>query len=191
MEYSSTQSSILDVAQELVQTRGYNAFSFRDVAERVGIRSASVHHHYRTKGDLGVAMLVRYRAGFSAALADIVEKHREYDEALHAFSELFANTLGAGRMCLCGTLAVEFETLPPEMQDEVRGFFVESEAWLEKLFGAAHEAGRLRRCESPSDLAATFLSTVEGVMMCVRAVGDVSRLWTAVDQFKRQIEREC
>jgi TetR/AcrR family transcriptional repressor of nem operon len=190
-EYSSTQSAILDVAQELVQTRGYNAFSFRDVADRVGIRSASIHHHYRTKSDLGVAMLIRYRAGFSEALTDIAEQHSEYEDALHAFSVLFADTLDAKRMCLCGTLAVEFETLSPEMQSEVRGFFVESEDWLEKLFAAAHEAGRIRTCESPRGLAATFLSTVEGAMMCVRAVGDEGRLWTAVNQFKRQIEREC
>lgn len=188
---SSTQNTILDVAQELVQTRGFNAFSFRDVAERVGIRSASIHHHYRTKSDLGVAMLVRYREGFRAALAGIDAKNLAYDDALHAFSDVFACTLGAGRMCLGGTLAIEFETLSTEMQQEVRGFFVESEEWLEALFGAAHEAGRLRRCESPKALAATFLATLEGVMMCVRALGDESRLWTAVDQFKRQIEREC
>lgn len=181
----------MDVAQELVQTRGYNAFSFRDVAERVGIRSASIHHHYRTKGDLGVAMLVRYRAGFRAALREIDEAHTEYDDALHAFSEVFACTMSAGRMCLCGTLAVELETLSPGMQHEVRGFFADGEAWLERLFAAAHEVGRLRRCESPRELAATFLATVEGVMMCVRALGDEGRLWTAVNQFKRQIEREC
>lgn len=190
-QYSSTQSAILDVAQELVQTRGYNAFSFRDVAERVGIRAASIHHHYRTKPDLGAAMLIRYRAGFCRSLADIREKHSEYDEALHAFSELFASTIGEGRMCLAGTLAVEFETLAPEMQDEVRGFFRDAEAWLGELFTAAHSVGRLRRCESPEALAATFLATVEGVMMCARALGDEGRLWTAVDQFKRQIEREC
>ena len=191
MSASTTQDSILDVAQKLVQTRGYNAFSFRDVAERVGIRSASIHHHYRTKSDLGVAMLLRYRGCFSAALAKIDARHMEYDESLHAFTQVFASTMGAGLMCLAGTLAVEFETLSPEMQQEVRGFFGDAEAWLEKLFGAAHEAGRLRRCESPKDLAATFLATVEGVMMCVRALGDEGRLWTAVDQFKRQIEREC
>ena len=179
------------MAQELVQTRGYNAFSFRDVAERVGIRSASIHHHYRTKGDLGVAMLARYRASFNASLQEIDESQLEYDEALHAFAELFACTMGEGRMCLAGTLAVEFETLAPEMQPEVRGFFGDAEAWLETLFGSAQQVGRLSRCESPAALAASFLATVEGVMMCARALGDNGRLWTAVDQFKRQIEREC
>ena len=52
-----TANRILDVAERLVQLRGYNAFSYADVAKAVGIRKASLHYHFATKGDLGLALV--------------------------------------------------------------------------------------------------------------------------------------
>src|SRR5262245_58062883 len=129
-------TQLLDAAQELAQTRGYNAFSYRDLAERVGIKTASIPYHFPTKGDLGTAVLDRYRQRFLGALAALDEQFPEPQDAarkLDRYVNLFHGTLKAGnRMCLGGMLAVEYATLPAEVQREVRRFFDDSESWLEK-----------------------------------------------------------
>lgn len=184
-EYSKTQTSILDVAQELAQTRGLNAFSYRDIATRIGVRAPSIHHHFRTKGDLGAAMTARYREDFLARLDGLDEQALDPVARLRAYAELFMQTLEAGRMCLCGTLAVEYETLPPPMQAEVRLFFQENERWLTAVF-----EGTTASQDTPaSDLASAFLFTLEGAMVGVRTLGDARRLRVSVEQFLKGVEK--
>ncbi|MDF2795086.1 MAG: transcriptional regulator, TetR family [Pseudomonas orientalis] len=50
----------MTAARKMVQTRGYNGLSFRELAKEVGIKSASIHYHFPTKGDLGAALAKRY-----------------------------------------------------------------------------------------------------------------------------------
>ncbi len=189
-KFTKTQTSILDVAQELSQTRGFNAFSYRDIAERIGIRTASIHHHFRTKSDLGTAMTNRYREKFMESVREIKTTETDLHYTLSSFAELFLNTLKAGRMCLCGTLAVEYETLSPPMQAEVRAFFVESERWLEGIFEMAQVRGALPQEENASHLASAFLSSLEGAMMSVRALGDARRFRLVVDQFANRFRAD-
>src|SRR5215218_10339125 len=116
----STATQILDVAQELAQTRGYNAFSYRDLAERVGIRSASIHHHFPAKGDLGRALVARYRERFSDALRRIGAANGGSAVKLAAYVELFRATYEqGGRLCLGGMFAADLPTLPSEVQEQV------------------------------------------------------------------------
>ncbi|MEM9071385.1 MAG: TetR/AcrR family transcriptional regulator [Myxococcota bacterium] len=179
-EYTKTQTSILDIAQELSQTRGFNGFSYRDIADRIGIRTASIHHHFRTKSDLGTAMTERYRETFQQAVRRL---DGDPKKLLEGFAELFLNTLQAGRMCLCGTLAVEYETLPASMQTEVRAFFLDNERWLTEVFRRAKEDGRFSKDKSAEELATAFLSALEGAMMSARALGEARRFRVTVEQF--------
>ena len=71
MSERNTRSKLLDVALEFIQLRGYNAFSFHDLADRVGIKTASIHYHFRTKGDLGLTLVKRHRQVFAQAFASI------------------------------------------------------------------------------------------------------------------------
>ena len=182
-DYSKTQSSILDVAQELTQTRGFNGFSYRDVADRIGIRTASIHHHFRTKGDLGVAMTERYRQAFMDAARRLESTTPDPIELLRQYALLFRATLESGRMCLCGTLAVELETLPPSMKTEVQLFFKDNERWLEGLFTRAQAEGAFPASTPPHELAIGMLSLLEGAMMSARAFGESRRFLTTIDQF--------
>src|SRR5690348_15782870 len=126
-----TAERLLETARALVQTRGFNAVSFGDLAERIGIKTASIHHHFPTKEDLGVALVEGYRAAMAEARAGIERERPEVPGRLRAYAELFASTLKNGnRMCLGGMLAADLETLPPRLQRQVRGFIADETAWL-------------------------------------------------------------
>lgn len=189
MATRDTQAVLLDAAQELVQVRGYNAFSFRDLAERVGIKSASIHYYFPSKGDLCRALLVRYRQRFNAALADIDRRGRGPRRKLKCYTQLFRNTLEMGnRMCLCGMLAADLETLPPQVHDELRGFFTDNQEWLAKVLTEGQETGKARFDGNAEAEARLIVSGLEGAMLVARLYGDlklfesmarrlIARLW--------------
>jgi len=175
MAPSDTQAVLLDAAQELVQVRGYNAFSFRDLAERVGIKSASIHYYFPSKGDLCRALLVRYRQRFNAALADIDRRGRGPRRKLKSYTQLFHDTLEMGnRMCLCGMLAADLETLPPQVLDELRGFFTDNQEWLAKVLTEGQETGKARFDGNAEAEARLIVSGLEGAMLVARLYGDLA-----------------
>jgi len=173
---SGTTDQLLDVAQELAQTRGYNAFSYRDLAERVGIRSASIHHHFPAKGDLGRALVARYRDRFSDALRRIGAGTGDAPAKLAAYVDLFRATYEhGGRLCLGGMFAADLPTLPTEVQEQVRGFYADNEAWLTRLLDAGRRASQLHFEGAPRDAAAALLDGLEGALLAARAHGSSAR----------------
>ncbi|MCE9582946.1 MAG: TetR/AcrR family transcriptional regulator [Planctomycetes bacterium] len=180
MPDADTRTALLDVAQEFAQTRGYNAFSFRDLADRVGVKTASIHYWFPTKGDLGRELMVRYRESFTGILDAISERTTDARRRLQAFVDLFRSTLRAGdRMCLCGMLAVEYSTLPAAVQDEVKAFFVLSEKWLARVLDEGKRARTLKFEGTPDAAARVLFASLEGAMMSARAFGDEGRLESA------------
>lgn len=175
-----TRSTLLDTAQELVQTGGFNWFSYRDLADRVGIRTASIHYHFPTKTDLGVALMQRYHERFLARLAAIEQERKSARGRLEAFAGLFLETLESGeRLCLCGMLATEFATLPEELQREVTRFFAGTEAWLARILAEGQVSGEAAFDGLPTAVARTVFSALEGAMIAARAFGDAGRLAAA------------
>lgn len=175
-----TRERILESARRLAQTRGLNAFSFHDLARAVGIRTASVHHHFPTKDDLARELMAGYRAEFRQRLEGIGRRRPSPRRRLERFSELFLSTLRDGnRLCLCGMLATEFATLPEAVREEVRAFYQETEGWLAWVLEEGRSTGAFRFEEEPAVVARTFLATLEGAMIAARTFGDEGRLAAA------------
>ncbi|MBA3805921.1 MAG: TetR/AcrR family transcriptional regulator, partial [Acidobacteria bacterium] len=130
---TATAERIMDAAQRMVQTRGYNAFSYADISALVGIRKASIHYYFPSKKDLGKELVARYRAGFRDKLDQMDNKTDDSRRKLKAYAQLYLDALrDEDRMCLCGMLASDIATLPEEVRREVVDFFADNEAWLAK-----------------------------------------------------------
>ncbi|HZL73316.1 MAG TPA: TetR/AcrR family transcriptional regulator [Planctomycetota bacterium] len=184
------RSRLLDVAQELVQVRGFNAFSFHDLAARVRLRAPSVHHHFASKAELGRQLMARYRAGFGARLAEIESRVRDPRARLARFLGLFRETFRLGdRLCLCGMLATEYATLPRPVRAEVTAFYRDAEAWLARVFAAGREQGRLRFAGSPASAARMFFNALEGALIAARAFKDEKRLTSAGNWLIQALEQ--
>ena len=177
MTNPDTKTALLDLAQELAQTRGLNAFSFQDLAKGVGIRTASVHHHFPTKADLSKELMRRYRERFRESLESVRQRSRSPRRRIELFCGLFLDTLRDGnRLCLCGMLATEFATLPEAARLEVRGFYEETEAWLKGVLEEGRRTGVFALHGPPAQVAMTLLATLEGAMIAARTFGDERRL---------------
>ena len=126
----TTATRILDVAERLAQTSGFNGFSYADIAAELGITKASLHHHFATKAELGRALIVRYSEAFSTALEAVDRKGGDPVAKLQRYVKLYEDVLRGERLCLCGMLAAEYRTLPEALQKEIRRFFDINETWL-------------------------------------------------------------
>ncbi len=171
---NETRERILDEAQNLVQTLGYDGFSFADVAGRVGLRKASIHHHFPTKVDLGVHLVARFRRDCSGRLA-AVDPEGDPRARLDRFVGLFRETLALGRMCLCGVLSSGFAGLPDPVRSEVLAALGEMETWLARTIADGRDRGLFRASGSPQRQARVFLGGLEGGMLLARVHGDPER----------------
>jgi TetR/AcrR family transcriptional regulator, transcriptional repressor for nem operon len=130
MSAAATEDRILDVAQRLMQTLGYPAFSYNDIANELGVTKPAIHYHFGSKVDLGLAVTRRYRASFGSALADIDRNEPNPAKRLDRYADLFTQSLASGRVCLCGLLAADDRNVPDPIRDEVGAFFDDQTAWL-------------------------------------------------------------
>ena len=182
---AGTAGQILDVAERLAQTRGFNGFSYADIASELGITKASLHYHYPTKGDLGRALIDRYSQTFGAALARIEERGSPPAQ-LERYVAIYADVLNAGRICLCGMLAAEYTTLPKGMQDAIRGFFDLNERWLSRILETGRKDGTLAFEGSAADAARAITSALEGAMLLARPYGGAARFMSAAQRVLRE-----
>jgi TetR/AcrR family transcriptional regulator, transcriptional repressor for nem operon len=174
-----TATQILDVAERLVQVRGFNGFSYADVASELGISKASLHYHFASKAELGKALVERYAARFADALEEIGRRDDGAVAKLEAYSSIYAEVLRDRRMCLCGMLAAEYDTLPAPMRKVIIGFFDDSEAWLTDVLEQGEEEGSLSLEGRARDGAQTIVSGLEGALLVARPYGDVDRFQAA------------
>jgi TetR/AcrR family transcriptional repressor of nem operon len=172
---ADTSQRILDIAERLMQTRGYNAFSYADIAQSLRVTKASLHYHFPTKAELGQRLIERYRQAFLRALESIDESGVDSLERLRRYSGLYLQVLRNDRMCLCGMLAAEFTTLPKPMKEELKEFFDENERWLVAVLEDGRAAKKLSFAGPARDVARHLVSSLEGAMMMARSYDDAAR----------------
>ena len=164
----SKKEALLKAAEDKVRLGGYNNFSFREIANEVGIKSASVHYHFPTKADLGAELAHQYTNAFLNALGDVDEIKANNENPIDVYTQLFRNALLTdNKMCLCGLLGAQNESLPDKVRLEVKRFFDLNLAWLEQAHIANGE-------NEPSHAAILTVSLLEGAMMISKALNDHS-----------------
>lgn len=186
---SNTAQEILDAAELLIQTRGYNAFSYQDIAVKLDIRKASIHYHFPTKTVLGAAVIERYAAQHETLLGDLLRDDDipamrlfdYYTEPYVAFAET------PDRVCLCGALTGEFHALPAEMQERVARFCDAHQTWLAAMLERGLTSGAFHFTASTVRTAAMIFSAMQGALLVRRATGRVDHLKDVIMVLKAQL----
>lgn len=167
---------LLDEALRLTQIHGYNGFSYADIADLVGIRKASIHHHFPTKGDLALALIGQFRDASREALAAIDARPGRPLARLAAYGRIFQQAIEDGnRMCLCGMLSAEQAGLPDGVRVALVEAIADHERWLAGVIRAGQRAGEIRADMTAVRLAAWVFSTLEGALLLARVAGGPAR----------------
>jgi TetR/AcrR family transcriptional repressor of nem operon len=184
---TDTASAILDVAERLVQTRGFNAFSYADVAAELGITKPALHYHFAGKAELGEALLARYSARFSEFLEAIDTSRSGAASKLEAYADVYAQVLAKDRLCLCGMLAADHDTLPESMRGAVITFFDRNEAWLATVIDQGEKDGTLAVQGASREVARMIIGAFEGAMLVARTYHDPGRFASSARRLLAEI----
>jgi TetR/AcrR family transcriptional repressor of nem operon len=184
MKTSDKKNEILDCAQALIQSRGYNGFSYADISSTVGIRKASIHHHFPTKEDLAVAVVERYRSVFNACLLNI-NNQKNWMSKIRLYAELYQEVLNGDKLCLCGMLASDMETLPDEVKKAVRGFLSDNADWLTEILLSNYPQMSKKRSRN---IAWQIISSLQGGVMMARILQDPAIFSGSCDEIMSQLK---
>ncbi|WGF90403.1 TetR/AcrR family transcriptional regulator [Marinivivus vitaminiproducens] len=170
----STTDDILRSARSLIIAGGYNGFSYADISKVVGIRKASIHHHFPSKVDLVRTLVARYREEAAAGMAELERHHPEPVEQLRAYTGFWERCISDASLtfCVCALLASETPALPPEVALEVRAYFCALSAWLTSVLERGAGQGAIILSGSARSEAEMFMATVHGALLSARAYGD-------------------
>ena len=171
---TSTSDDILACARSLIVAGGYNGFSYADIADVVGIRKASIHHHFPSKLDLVRTLVARYREEAKAGVAKLELQVSDPLEQLRFYVGYWEACIAdaSAPFCVCALLASQLPVLPEEVGLEVRAHFRFLSEWLTSVLERGMQQGQLRLTSSPRAEAEAFMATVHGAMLSARAYGD-------------------
>lgn len=182
-EISSKAAEIAACARSLIALRGYNGFSYADIAEAVGITKASIHHHFPSKAELVRRVVVAYRAEAAAGLAALAAQVSDPAVRLQAWTGFWQDCLRERTLpfCICAMLATEMPTIPDEVGIEVRGHFDDLSQWLAATLADGARTGQFMLNAAPAAEALGFMAAIHGAMVAARAYGDAA-VFTSISQ---------
>jgi TetR/AcrR family transcriptional repressor of nem operon len=177
-----TKDRIMTAARLTVQARGYGGLSFRELAKEVGIKSASIHHYFPTKGELGSALAARYTSDFLRYLDGLLAEGLDQKACIQKYTEVFGQTVrNDNRMCLGGIMAAEFKEIPEEVKIEVVKFGEANVDWLVKVLSLGQPGGD----DAVKRRALAIYAAVQGAQLIARSRRD-ARVYDAIIETYRE-----
>jgi TetR/AcrR family transcriptional repressor of nem operon len=179
---TDTRQLIMNTARALVQARGYNALSFRELAKDVGVKSASIHYHFPTKGDLGAALARRYTDDAVAQFDALLAASSDPKACIRSYTDIFrAALVNSNRMCLCGIMAAERDDLPVEVRTEVDRFTEVNIRWLAKVLSLGKTPAGPKAIQKR---ALAIFAAIEGAQLVARGRGDVTVFDETIEAYR-------
>lgn len=171
-----TRTALLDSAESAVRSRGYDGFSYADLAIDVGIRKASVHHHFPAKRDLAIALVERYTERVMERVAEVEQTYPDAANRLRAFVATYRAALdGGAKICLCASFSLASESVDPAVLAKVNAFNEVATRWLAATFALGRDDGTIAGVDEPGDDARQCLAMLIGAQLVARAARDVTQ----------------
>ncbi len=185
----SRKDQILEVATELVQTRGYSAFSYRDLSDRLGMTKAGIHHHFPSKGDLGKAVAEKYNADVKAALAEVKRKSDDPWVQLEGYVQVVLGIMHTqDRICAAGSVQSEINVVPKAMGNPMCSLVQHVIGWISEVIKNGRDLGVMDFPGSPDNQGAMIFSAAQGAMQYGRANGE-KKARQIMQQIKKNLKR--
>lgn len=170
------RNQILNVAESAVRKRGYNKLTFLELAGEVGVSSDTLQEHFATKEDLGLVLIQIFTAKVLGALEEIEKSNQNSASKLREYSRVYEGSLQENKMCLCGMMAAEHETLSDDMQRAITAFFDSHEIWVDKILISGLEAGDIKYKGTSLEHAQLIVSSLQGALLVAKSTGCVDRM---------------
>jgi TetR/AcrR family transcriptional repressor of nem operon len=184
---TNTKRAIMDLAEALLQDKGFNGFSYAHISAELGVKNAAIHYHFPSKEALVCAVIQRYRDRFQLWINNARVKDLSPREKLEWFFSIYTNTRADdGKVCLAGSLETEFNSLPASVRRQTEALTQELLAWLQSALDEGREAGVFQFTGDPAGKAALILSSLQGALQMARALG-TQKFHSVVEQHRQDL----
>jgi len=184
VKIENSKRTILNLAESMLQDKGYNGFSYAHIATELGVKNAAIHYHFPTKEDLSIAVIQRYRERFKLWINNARVKDLSSEGKLDWFFSIYTNMRAdKGKVCLVGSMEAEFNSIPDGLQSEVQTLHKEMLDWLSGMLTEGRKAGVFGFNGEPANKAALIMSTLQGGLQMARALG-TKKFRDVIDQIK-------
>lgn len=184
VKIENSKRTILNLAEALLQDKGFNGFSYAHIASELGVKNAAIHYHFPTKEYLSIAVIQRYRERFKLWINNARIKDLAFEQKLDWFFSIYTDMRAdQGKVCLVGSLEAEFNSIPAGLQTEVGALHKELLKWLETTLSEGREAGVFQFTGEPANKAALILSSIQGALQMARALG-TKKFRDVIEQLK-------
>ena len=183
-EHRNQKDLILGHAEELMRRVGYKAFSYQDLADRLGVSKPAIHHHFATKDTLGLALIQLYDAHFSSLVGQVEAEGRSAGEQVFAFLWLDGGPTTGCDICPLGALQMHFETFSSAMQRATIELSQRMHGWLAEKLSEARTEGEVQSWGTPEQQAVFLMASTQGGRQQTRALGA-----EALVDVRRSLER--
>lgn len=184
VKIENSKRTILNMAEALLQDKGFNGFSYAHIASELGVKNAAIHYHFPTKEDLGSAVVRRYRDRFQLWTHNARVKDLSPEKKLDWFFSIYTDMRAdKGKVCLVGSMEAEFNSIPEGLQAEVEALHIELLTWLQATLQEGRESGVFQFKGEPAHKAAMILSSLQGALQMARALG-TKTFWDVIEQLK-------
>ena len=182
MAATSAKELILIEARQIAQAHGYSGMNFRDLADRVGIKPASIYHHFASKADLGAAVAKRYWEDAAANLEAIHAEEEDPEASLRRYPEVFRRSLESeNRLCLGSFMSAEHDDLPEPVMHEVQTFTDVNVAWLSRMLVSAGIVGSDNAAQAR---ARAIFAAIAGAQLMARSRSDIGLFDSLVGAYR-------
>lgn len=182
---NQTAQQILDLAESLIRSRGYQGFAYREIANAIGIKSASIHYHFPTKGDLVAAVMDRYLDRFGEALRLIDREADNPTKKFERYLEMYRQEMRREKtMSLCMMLGSDIEVLPEAVVDSLQGFFKLNIKWIANVLQTTWPERDMPATEKK---ASYILATLNGSLMGARCLDSTQYFEHAMEELLEEL----
>jgi len=187
VKIENSKRTIMNMAEALLQDKGFNGFSYAHISAELGVKNAAIHYHFPTKEALTIAVVRRYRDRFQLWINNSRVKDLAPEKKLDWFFSIYTDMRAdKGKVCLVGSMEAEFNSIPSALQTEVESLHRELLAWLQTILKEGREAGVFQFSGEPANKAALILSSLQGALQMARALG-TGKFHAVVQQHKQDL----
>jgi len=161
-----TRSSILHLADHLVKDKGFNAFSFHDISKTIGIKTASVHYHFPTKTDLGVALVQDHIDRLERHIKR--SAHLEPKARLESFFSVYIKLKAEDKVCLVGSLATDLHSVDGAIKQELQKLGAIVLAWVTEILKEGRRKAIFAFAGAPRTKALMIITNMLGIVQLSR-----------------------
>ncbi len=186
---TNISNEIVDLSKRLFQQRGYKAFSYRDIAKEIGIKTSSIHYYFPTKDDLAFAIVKKYRNEFRIDRENIDQETKDPKSRIDLYLDLFVQSFRKNKnICFCSMLASDFVNLSDSVKEEVINLFNDNVDWISNVLKDGLDKKIFSFEETPDDLAGVIFSSLEGATITSRTFDNDKTLLNTLDSIKKMYE---